>query len=373
MSSYFKQKLFDHFVTNSIRVGLFNGILATVIFIYFHRNDITLNYSQPWLAAMISVSLFRFALAKYVKKHINTVSIQPFYTSLVLSVAATGTLWGFIYWVNFFNLDISQLMFLLLVMAATGAGGLISLAASPVSFLLNILPACLSIIIRNFQSPTSASIFANILITTFLLFLITSYHTNRKMLLENIRLLQKQKRLISNLKKANRKLNTASITDSLTQIANRRYFTQRMESDWARAVRSSTPITLLMIDVDYFKQYNDNYGHIKGDECLRQVARVLGKTISRNTDLVARIGGDEFAVILYNTSEPEGHNILNKIQAAINQLKIEHKYSQTAAYVTLSIGQATITPLPHENSVSLVMQADNELYACKRSRTCSFE
>jgi len=166
------------------------------------------------------------------------------------------------------------------------------------------------------------------------------------------------------LKTLNRQLETLSTTDGLTGIANRRHFDALLASEWSRAARLQKPLALAMIDVDWFKQYNDHYGHQDGDECLRQVARVLAGCVQRAGDLAARYGGEEFAFIAPNCDAQQARRLATKIQQAFAGLMLPHQRSQFGR-VTVSIGVASKVPQPGDTPHCLVREADQALYQAK--------
>jgi diguanylate cyclase (GGDEF)-like protein len=166
-------------------------------------------------------------------------------------------------------------------------------------------------------------------------------------------------------------LASLSVIDDLTGMPNRRHFNQRLEEEWRRATRTSSPVTLVMMDVDHFKQYNDNYGHGAGDECLRRVAQVLGTVIHRTADMVARYGGEEFAAILPATDVEHGMQIAERFRQVVNSLGLEHGYSSTNEFITISVGVATRVPQLQEEPHNLLQVADRMLYEAKaRGRNC---
>jgi len=167
------------------------------------------------------------------------------------------------------------------------------------------------------------------------------------------------------LQEANRKLQYLAVIDGLTELANRRQFDECLNREWKRLQRENLPISLIMCDVDFFKAYNDTYGHQLGDDCLRSVAKAIKASVKRSTDLAARYGGEEFALILPNTDASGAHKIAETIQEEIQKIKIEHSRSKVSNYISLSLGISTIIPsikiLPEE----LVKAADKALYAAK--------
>ncbi len=155
--------------------------------------------------------------------------------------------------------------------------------------------------------------------------------------------------------------------DGLTGISNRRHFDWMLETEWQRATRASEFLALLMIDIDFFKRYNDNYGHAAGDDCLREVARALRKFPRRSSDHVARYGGEEFAIILPDTDARGAAIAAGRLKDGIESLKIEHVRSPIADHVTISLGAAAISP-PRNNTppvITLIRAADEALYEAK--------
>lgn len=165
---------------------------------------------------------------------------------------------------------------------------------------------------------------------------------------------------------ANRKLQYWSKTDSLTDIANRRQFDITIEKEWRILEREKQPLSLIMIDVDYFKLYNDTYGHQKGDSCLRQVAKNISFNLKRPADLVARYGGEEFAVILPRTDLVGALHVANQIHLTIRRLQIPHKSSPISEYVTISQGITSMIPNSKRSPESIISLADLAVYQAKQ-------
>ncbi|HWR78740.1 MAG TPA: diguanylate cyclase, partial [Pseudomonas sp.] len=160
------------------------------------------------------------------------------------------------------------------------------------------------------------------------------------------------------------KLQELSVTDGLTGIANRRHFDSALRAEWSRAERAGTTLSLALIDVDHFKKFNDCYGHLQGDDCLRKVAQILAQSISRPGELAARYGGEEFALIIPNTQGCDAVRLAERIRAAIVACSIAHTDSDLG-YLTISVGVASI--IPHSNILpqALTHAADEALYSAK--------
>lgn len=167
------------------------------------------------------------------------------------------------------------------------------------------------------------------------------------------------------LEKANRKLEQLTFTDGLTGIRNRRYFDRSVETEFHRACREQQPLSLLVIDIDHFKKFNDDYGHLIGDDCLRAVAHTIRGQIHRDTDVVARYGGEEFVVLMPNTDETGANHIAEKIRQQVESL--DFRVEGERAPVTISIGGITHTPKDTKGQELFVAAADEALYASKAS------
>ncbi|HHM04676.1 MAG TPA: diguanylate cyclase [Gammaproteobacteria bacterium] len=168
------------------------------------------------------------------------------------------------------------------------------------------------------------------------------------------------------LEKKNKELQRLSSLDGLTGIANRRRFDEYLEQEWLRAARGGKRVSLILIDIDHFKAYNDNYGHQGGDCVLRRVAQALESDIRRPGDLVARYGGEEFAVILPDTDLEGAAQVAEGLRETVAALDIAHAHSSTASHVTISLGVASITPREGGLPATLIEAADSGLYEAKR-------
>ncbi|MDD5400291.1 MAG: diguanylate cyclase [Sulfurimonas sp.] len=169
------------------------------------------------------------------------------------------------------------------------------------------------------------------------------------------------------LKIANKKLENASYTDSLTGLYNRRYFNLIYEREIRRAKRTHSYITFMMLDIDYFKQYNDTYGHIEGDIALKSVAKILKDALNRPSDFIFRLGGEEFGVLLSETSESDSATVAANICDVVRDSKIEHKGSKVNEFLTVSIGVACCIADEALDEEVLISRADEMLYSAKEN------
>ncbi|MBY6260476.1 PleD family two-component system response regulator [Azospirillum sp. 412522] len=169
------------------------------------------------------------------------------------------------------------------------------------------------------------------------------------------------------LKRQTDLLRSLSFLDGLTGIANRRRFDETMAREWRRCARSHLPLSLVILDVDHFKAYNDQYGHQAGDECLRVIADVLSDRARRPSDLVARYGGEEFVCLLPETDGPGATRVAEGFRADVAERRIPHVQSPVGPYVTISLGVATVVPSAESSPDMLAEMADQLLYRAKRS------
>ena len=183
-----------------------------------------------------------------------------------------------------------------------------------------------------------------------------------------------RKRTDEHLLSVNNELKRLASIDPLTQLANRRYFMERMELEWKRMYREKKFLSVIMCDIDYFKLFNDNYGHQEGDKCLCAVAQAINSALRRPADLASRFGGEEFIVILPDTDIKGTSIVAENIRSKVFELKIPHKFSLVDHYVSLSLGTASLIPGADNDKDSFIKAADSALYEAKkmgRNRVCS--
>ncbi|MFP6863071.1 sensor domain-containing diguanylate cyclase [Pseudomonas sp.] len=162
-------------------------------------------------------------------------------------------------------------------------------------------------------------------------------------------------------------LEELSYLDGLTGVANRRMFDNRLQVEWSNAQRTSQPLSLILLDIDYFKEYNDHYGHIQGDDCLKNVALALSGAVVRPRDLMARYGGEEFVLLLPETDAQAAAQVAERCRQLIHEQQIQHAHSQAAPLLTLSLGVGTLIPGPFDQPQAFIEQVDRLLYKAKHS------
>lgn len=180
-----------------------------------------------------------------------------------------------------------------------------------------------------------------------------------------------RKQIEEELVRLQKEFRELSYKDGLTGVANRRMFDSVLDIEWSNALRNKQPLSVILIDIDYFKQYNDHYGHIQGDDCLKRVATALSKVGTRARDFFARYGGEEFILVLPETDTESAQRVAERCRAAIFKEQIPHEKSDAGQILTISLGIGTITPTHHDNQLAFVEKVDRQLYLAKqRGRNC---
>lgn len=179
--------------------------------------------------------------------------------------------------------------------------------------------------------------------------------------------ISERKKTEEHLIRLQKQLEEYSFQDGLTGIANRRMFDTVLEREWAHAQSTQLPLSLIIMDIDFFKQYNDHYGHIKGDEALRLVAKTLLPAANNPRDFIARIGGEEFVWLLPETTQDKARQVAEKCMQLVRQQHILHEKSDVSPLLTLSLGVGTVTPNEHAAPLPFVEKVDGLLYQVKRN------
>lgn len=191
-------------------------------------------------------------------------------------------------------------------------------------------------------------------------------HARVRSLLRLKQEMDRRKDIAHQFEMANRKLRLLSSIDGLTGIPNRRTFDRFLENEWARACRTKSSIAVIMMDIDFFKPYNDNYGHQKGDEALKLVGKALEGVVKRPSDIVARYGGEEFVMALGYADSRDAIVMAEKVRDSIELLKIPHEFSSAGQFLSISAGIASIIPNGEVTIATVVKNADEALYQAKK-------
>jgi diguanylate cyclase (GGDEF)-like protein/PAS domain S-box-containing protein len=183
--------------------------------------------------------------------------------------------------------------------------------------------------------------------------------------------ISERKKTEEKLVRLQKELETLSFKDGLTGVANRRLFDSVLEAEWGSARRNSQPLSLIMFDIDYFKQYNDYYGHVQGDHCLKRAAQVLSSVATRPRDFFARFGGEEFVLLMPETGAESAEKVAERCRDVIFKERIPHEKSEVSQILTVSLGVGTVIPSQNEEPISFIETVDGRLYQAKqKGRNC---
>ncbi|MCP5161652.1 MAG: GGDEF domain-containing protein [Hahellaceae bacterium] len=310
-------------------------------------------------AAVLGAALLRLVLVAWVKRHIVTMSAATIDQLITLGVIISSLAWGLsVAYLIALNTFQEALLPLIVSTAGICAGGSASLAPSRklVALMLcgTLIPGTVALQLSNFPFSASMAMLCAI-------YILAMYS------ISNIQRKEYFNALLSNFKLEEQaaKLAELSTLDGLTGLRNRRFFEDRQLDEFRRAQRDHKEISLILLDLDHFKQINDQHGHLIGDECLREMARALTQKFNRTMDTLARVGGEEFAVLLPGTSLENAMTLADELRRHIASLRLQ--YADTRIQMTASLGVSTVRPNYEDSAYSLFERADSALYEAKRS------
>lgn len=321
-----------------------------------------------WLGVHVAVSLSRVAATvKFTISHIvEHRTLEQWGRAYVAGTFISGLIWGSLS--LFFSPDWPAPYQATLFAVYTGiiAGAFNTNSSLFVAFPAFYLPPASCLLYVTSRQPAEGFYALTSLLIIYIVLMYVSALKFHNSLARSLGIRFENERLAEQLAQSNQKLLSLADTDELTGISNRRSMDRCLRHEWNRLFRVNRPLSLLFIDLDFFKQYNDTYGHDGGDQCLIQVAKILRNHSQRSYDMAARFGGEEFAVILPETSEEDALKIAETILADLERLQIPHAGSGVAKHVTLSVGVATMVPNQPDSDDFLRLSADRALYQAKK-------
>lgn len=347
-------------------------ITAVSVIAFLGWNEIG-NSALVWFAAAVLVIALRFGIYYRYKSAANADENSLFWrrmfllgaysTSIILSAA------GFVF---FPQLPPNAQTVFMVIMLGIVSGSHPVMALDLRSYVFYVIVALLPLVYINLASPdVHLKLLAILAIVYAVMLMLTGYMFSRVMI-DSLIYRYRSKSLAERLQVANQRLSSAneelqriSTVDELTGTFNRRYFNQRFEEVWNDHLREKTTLSALMIDVDYFKLYNDNYGHLRGDSCLQKIAQEIIHVIRRPRDFAARFGGEEFIVLLPKTDASGAREIAVRIHQQIERLAIPHKRPDKFGRVTVSIGGSSIVPSREVTDDAFLQRVDQALYQAK--------
>ena len=346
LSSHLFRELHRHPTVSLIHHAVFAGLMAIYLWPQLPHGEFAF-----WIIMVFSGGIWQWLVSRHYNKQIVT-TVKPQSLSQFTSASLAAGLSFGLTALLLPELSFETRLFVILMLSAVAASELLKLSAFPnvyAAFLAGLtIPLMLMLALTDGDPGWE-------IIPAIAIMVIILYYSA----------LQRRRDLMDDLL-ARFGLENAAGEDKLTGIANRRRFDMTFEQVWAQSRRSGIPISLIMVDIDHFKQFNDHYGHQAGDKCLAQVAKALSETARRATDLVARYGGEEFVILLNQTTRDDAYQLAERMRAKVESLKIEHVKSGFG-YVTISVGGTTVFASDSSETVNPLKYADEALYSSKGS------
>jgi len=341
-------------------------IISAIIIVLIVLDSVPLQYITVWILALFTLNIYRVIDIGNTQKIIDKIDDwRPIHKRFVLSAASLGLIYGLGFAFIFTQLPLITQIYILCLVTTLVPAGLVSFASDKNTFYAYFYSLCIPIVLQILLIAKPPYIYIGICAILFIAVIRQLFLWNHDVIKDSIQLKFKNEELLESLQKTNIQLQQQNIIDDLTKIANRRHFDEILEKEWLRAKRFRTSLALLMIDIDFFKQYNDTFGHLKGDECLKQIATVLSYNLNRPGDFVARYGGEEFCILIPETDLDGAITFAEKVHSAIIELKIDNPGSEVSKYLTISIGIAAIVPKHDDSYMDLIYTSDKALYKAK--------
>jgi diguanylate cyclase (GGDEF)-like protein len=400
-----KQQLFERkkieILFDQAKVSILAVQAAVLLFAYFFQGHTQQNFLVAWtiLFSLINVARYLYIFAFFKTGH-NEQNCQRWFNRFLVGLFASGVMWSTMAMVAIPTDEINYTSFLILVIAGLLGGAVSTYAVSRIAYGMYAVSSTIPLVlILAIQSEPALRAFG-LIVAIYFMFLYASMLRLNKMVengvllhFENLDLLYQLEREKHNVEEINQsleadiesrkilerklldeknevevkvdELSKMSLEDGLTQIMNRRGFNEFLEQEWQIATKYQNSISLIMLDIDFFKGYNDHYGHPAGDDVLYTVAQACYGSLRSGLDLIARYGGEEFIVILPKSEQKQACLVAEKLRAKIESLAMPHKKSKAAKVVTASFGVATVVPKREMEATSLVEQVDQALYSAK--------
>jgi len=345
-------------------LGFITAIISVVMF-WKVAAHVTL---LIWLVVMVLLSIIRIIeTITFNNKDITDFSlIRKWGYGYVLGTFLSGVAWGSLAFLFDASWPAPYQVMLFVIYTGITAGAFNTNAPYFVAFPAFYLPPVLCLLYVMSQQTNKG--FAE-LTGLFVIYIVLMYISAIKFhdrLAYSLKMRFENEHLAKKLSETNRLLAQLAEKDELTNLQNRRSMDKYLSSEWNRHLRSQQPLSLLFIDIDYFKQFNDTYGHEGGDQCLIEVSEILQNNVKRSVDMAARFGGEEFAVILPETDEREALIMAENIRNDLAAHRIPHESSSVSQYLTVSIGVATMVPQSENEAGLLRTLADESLYKAKK-------
>ncbi|MCW9013410.1 MAG: GGDEF domain-containing protein [Gammaproteobacteria bacterium] len=357
---------------NQRQSWLLSIIVAFVVAYLAYESDNRLT-GIVWLLLFIAITLLRTRNThRFLKSDVRLEEYGRWCKRFFWYSLAAGVSWGVGALLIGSQLDPLSQVFLLLILIGVTAAAIPLLGIYQPILLAFQVPAVVPYILLVSMTLEGKGLLLLIIFAIYMLVIVLATQRVESGMSSSLHMRYKMEQIADSLsvtnqelQDANEKLETLTLEDPLTGLNNRRYFEMQLEKEWKRAERKKESITLLVVDIDYFKIFNDSYGHAEGDECLQQVAHILKKSLHRPSDIIARIGGEEFVALLPGIDAAGALTVAQTMQENLQQAALVHGTSPVSDYVTVSIGIAAANPGDEVTSLGLFKAADKALYRGK--------
>lgn len=358
-----KQELIAYLYDNGF-YSLILMLVLTVIAGCLLVGQVDTNGLLGWLTAML-VSLVLRGWHLLWRRRSRHPSLNWLEYEYFVGVTCTSILWGMGLLMHMSQTGDTERGILLLLSCLIMAESCVSLLSSRRCVYGALLPIVLSLLLELASQPQSRTLLGVVSVAVFVLTLMLAMRRLSHWQLESLYHRFNNAKLALALRQQSDELRLVSQRDGLTGLANRSCFDLSLNAAWRRCCRTQAPISLILVDVDFFKQYNDYYGHLAGDDCLRKLAEGLARIPRRDDDLAARYGGEEFVLLLPFTAEAGVQALATQLREWLVHQAIPHAGSAVANMVTVSLGVATLYPRPGDQASTLIARADGALYRAK--------
>ncbi|HEY7985434.1 MAG TPA: diguanylate cyclase [Methylophilaceae bacterium] len=356
--------LFRHLVDNS-NIPLIGSAAGSLLVAMAHMYTPNSKLVFGWMLLVLLTVGVRYWLVQRCRARLNIADYNESQAMrYALTLGMSGIAWGLggLFVVN--TTPIATVVVITAIQAMV-MGGALTLGAFMPAFYAFAIPATMPMVIVLLTSKENSNFVLALCTIIFLLLFINIAKRFSRALGKTLQLTFEKQALVNALTEAYDQQTVLAKTDGLTRLANRRHFDEVLDKEIARLQRSGEPLSLLILDVDHFKAFNDTYGHIAGDECLKQIADIFQRHLNRTTDLAARYGGEEFAGVMPETGHAGTILLAEQIRVDVAALKIPHSKSPTAQHVTISLGVATLNCAELESSNHAISLTDKLLYRAK--------
>jgi diguanylate cyclase (GGDEF)-like protein len=344
------------------------SFLVALVLAYTVRSIIPPLHILVWILLVLGVAVSRIMLFyRFLDMSSESFPGEPWKDAYLLLALVSGIIWGLAAFIIFPGGHPMLISLFVLVIASLSAATTISHSSLRLGAAAWSVPALLLFAVRSARDGGEFAYTLSLLIVLYLLTILTFSLKHHASTASSIALKYENLDLLKELQTANEALRRWSAIDGLTGLANRRSFDETVEREWRRAMRDLRPVSMIMLDIDHFKLYNDNYGHQDGDDCLRRVASAITERVKRPADLAARFGGDEVVIVLPDSTLEGAADIAERIRRSVKALGIPHAHSSSGEMVTISVGVASIVPKSGTAPSQLIKLVDTALYSAKHS------